>query len=233
MPTTLAFDVYGTLIDTQGLVSSLRRLIGDKAAAFSQTWRDKQLEYSFRRGLMQKYQNFAVCTAHALDYACAFYDAPLDQGQKRDLLQRYRVLPAFAEVKDGLAQLQADDFRLFAFSNGGGDAVEDLLVAADIRRFFLGIVSVDDIRSFKPDPAVYRHFLKKAAATADDTWLISSNPFDVIGAVSAGLRAAWLRRAKNAVFDPWEVEATAQGDSILDIAQKLRAWRTAQTAARR
>ncbi|RMF46291.1 MAG: haloacid dehalogenase type II, partial [Deltaproteobacteria bacterium] len=51
--TTLAFDVYGTLIDTHGVLTALEKLVGDKALAFSNSWRDKQLEYSFRKGLMQ------------------------------------------------------------------------------------------------------------------------------------------------------------------------------------
>ena len=59
---TIAFDVHGTLIDTDGVVSRLREWIGSQADVFSQTWRSKQLEYSFRRGLMRRYENFAVCT---------------------------------------------------------------------------------------------------------------------------------------------------------------------------
>ena len=67
MAVTLAFDVYGTLIDTQGVTAALAPHAGGRAADFSRAWRDKQLEYSFRRGLMKSYRNFAVCTAEALD----------------------------------------------------------------------------------------------------------------------------------------------------------------------
>ncbi|MBD3610314.1 MAG: HAD-IA family hydrolase, partial [Gammaproteobacteria bacterium] len=70
MSTTIAFDVYGTLIDTHGVKLVLEKHVGEQATAFSNLWRDKQLEYSFRRGLMQNYQNFAVCTRNALDYTC-------------------------------------------------------------------------------------------------------------------------------------------------------------------
>jgi len=77
MSKTLAFDVYGTLIDTDGVVSALQNLIGDKAKQFSHTWREKQLEYSFRRGLMKNYENFSVCTSDALNYTCAFYEINL------------------------------------------------------------------------------------------------------------------------------------------------------------
>ncbi len=77
MTMTLAFDVYGTLIDTHGMVSELREFAGERAGEFSRIWREKQLEYSFRRGLMQNYETFAVCTRHALDYTCAFCGVPL------------------------------------------------------------------------------------------------------------------------------------------------------------
>ena len=68
MQPTLAFDVYGTLIDTNGVVVTLEKFMGESATNFSQTWRNKQLEYSFRRSLMQNYEPFAVCTNQALDY---------------------------------------------------------------------------------------------------------------------------------------------------------------------
>ena len=134
MSITLAFDVYGTLIDTHGVVETLQDIIGSKASAFSNTWRDKQLEYSFRRGLMQNYASFAVCTSDALDYTCSYYNTPLTDEQKSDLLALYRVLPAFKDVKEGLARLQAAGFRLYAFSNGSTDALEMLFEAAGIRK---------------------------------------------------------------------------------------------------
>ena len=221
MSVTLAFDVYGTLIDTHGIISILHELIGDKAKDFSQTWREKQLEYSFRRGLMQNYENFSVCTSHALDYTCMFYKVALTKEQKHELLDSYRTLPAFTDVKEGLVRLKAANFRLYAFSNGSAEAVETLLVAAGIRGYFLGVVSVDDLRSFKPNPAVYAHFLRRSGASGRNAWLISSNPFDVIGAISAGMRAAWVRRSKEAIFDPWGIEPTVTIESLEELHEKI------------
>lgn len=221
MHTTLAFDVYGTLIDTNGVVAALQKLINDDAVKFSQTWRDKQLEYSFRRGLMQNYENFAVCTSQALDYACAFHKASLTDQQKAELLGIYRVLPAFNDVKEGLTRLKVAGFRLYAFSNGKADALEMLLDNAGIRDLFLGIVSVDDIKTFKPSPGTYCHFLRKAGATGCSAWLISSNPFDVIGAISAGLKSAWVRRSPEAIFDPWGIDPTITVSNLLDLAVKI------------
>ncbi len=221
MSVTLAFDVYGTLIDTHGIISKLHELIGDKAKDFSQSWREKQLEYSFRRGLMQNYENFSVCTSHALDYTSMFYKIALTKEQKHELLDSYRTLPAFKDVKEGLVRLKAANFRLYAFSNGSADAVETLLEAAGIRGYFLGVVSVDDLKSFKPNPAVYAHFLRKSEASGSKAWLISSNPFDVIGAISAGMCAAWVRRSKEAIFDPWGIEPTITIESLEELHEKI------------
>lgn len=219
---TLAFDVYGTLINTHGVVSALEELVGDQAKAFSNTWRDKQLEYSFRKGLMQNYETFAVCTSQALDYTCVCYGTSLSAGQKQELMSLYRVLPAFDDVAEALRRLQNSGFRLYAFSNGAADALEVLLNNAGIRELFLGVVSVDDIKSFKPNPAVYSHFLRQSQSTGGSAWLISSNPFDVIGAISAGMKSAWVRRSPEAIFDPWGIEPTITVNSLLELDKKIR-----------
>ena len=221
MAITLAFDVYGTLIDTHGVVAKLEEIVGDRAKDFSSTWRDKQLEYSFRRGLMQNYQNFAICTRDALDFTCERYAVDMTAGQKQALLDVYRELPAFDDVEDALADLAARDCRLFAFSNGSAEAVETLLSAAGIRDRFLGVVSCDDLRSFKPNPAVYAHFLRQAQASGDAAWLISGNPFDVIGAISAGMHAAWVRRTEDSIYDPWGIEPTVTVSNLRELADRI------------
>jgi 2-haloacid dehalogenase len=222
MSITIGFDVYGTLIDTHGVVVALREHVGKQAAEFSGLWRAKQLEYSFRRGLMQNYRDFAVCTRNALDYACLYYEAPLSEQQRLALMDVYRVLPAFADVQEGLAQARAAGFRMFAFSNGSSDAVERLLRSAKIRDWFLGVVSVDELKTYKPSPGVYGHFLRSAGAVGADAWLVSSNPFDVIGAVSAGMRAAWVKRSPEAIFDPWEIEPTITVPGLEGLAERIK-----------
>lgn len=221
MTTTLAFDVYGTLIDTHGVVVQLERHLGAAAAAFSRAWRDKQLEYSFRRGLMQDHADFAVCTRQALDFTCASLGCELSAADREALLAAYRTLPAFPDVDQGLARAADRGFHLFAFSNGSADAVEALLVGAGIRDRFVDVVSCDEVRTFKPNPAVYRHFLARSGAAAADAWLVSSNPFDVLGALGAGLRAAWVRRTPDAVFDPWGVEPPVTVASLTELAARI------------
>ena len=89
MKYTLAFDVYGTLIDTSGVFNSLDQMIGDKAKLFMNTWRNKQLEYSFRRGLMKKYTDFSVCTKDSLEFCCKMFRTDLTNGQKGALMNDF------------------------------------------------------------------------------------------------------------------------------------------------
>ncbi|WP_240433839.1 haloacid dehalogenase type II [Shewanella japonica] len=203
---TLAFDVYGTLINTHGVLILLETMIGDKAKAFSTRWREKQLEYSFRRGLMKKYVPFSDCTRQALEYTCDYYQISLSTEQKKALMECYKTLPSFEDVKPALIALKAQGYRMFAFSNGTKRAVETLLYAAGIDALFEGVVSADEIKTFKPNPDIYQHFLQATESKASETWLISSNPFDVIGAIATGLKAAWVKRTEGAVFDPWEMQ---------------------------
>ena len=221
MAITLAFDVYGTLIDTHGVVVLLGKHLGEKAPDFSRCWREKQLEYSFRRGLMQNYENFACCTREALDYTCAYFRAPLSQADKQELLDAYQVLPAFEDVRQGLSLARDSGYRMFALSNGSAEAVETLLAHAGIREHFIDVVSVDEIKSFKPNPGVYCHFLRRAGTSGAEAWLVSSNPFDVIGAISAGMRGAWIKRSPEALFDPWGIEPTLTLTSLLQLAQQV------------
>ena len=204
MRTTLAFDVYGTLIDTNGVIQSLETMIdADQAKQFSAIWRDKQLEYSFRRGLMNRYQSFAVCTQEALEYTSALTGIVLSTAQKGLLIETYTVLPAFPDAFETLKSLDSERFQLIAFSNGKADAVDALLSHAEIRPYFEDIVSVDEIKTFKPNPDVYSHLLSRSQSDAEHCWLVSGNPFDVIGAQSAGLGGIWLQRSAQALFDPW------------------------------
>ncbi|MFA0438330.1 haloacid dehalogenase, type II [Vibrio sp. 10N.286.49.C2] len=208
MTKTLAFDVYGTLIDTHSVTTLLQEWIGDNASVFSQTWRNKQLEYSFRIGLMKQYQPFTVCTREALDYACEFHQVTLSLEQRVQLLESYRRLPAFPEVRPALEALKQRGYKMVAFSNGERSAVESLLQHAEIMDCFDDVVSCEAIESYKPDPSVYQYLLDKTSTVPEQTWLVSSNSFDVIGAISSGLKAVWVKRNSLAILDPWGVEPT-------------------------
>ena len=204
--TVLAFDVYGTLIDPFRMEEHLRAAFGEKAREASELWRSKQIEYSFRRALMKKYRNFDLCTAQALRFVSVQFGVSLSEEAEQKLLSKYLELPAYPDVPGALNELAAQGFTIAAFSNGTLSAVRGLLDHAGALRRFSKIVSVDAIRSFKPDPAVYEFLLAELGVGKEMVWLVSSNPFDVIGAKACGLRAAWVQRDPKRAFDPWEYE---------------------------
>jgi len=217
----VAFDIYGTLIDTQGVLVRLTALIGDKALAVSRAWRQKQLEYSFRRGLMRDYCDFSVCTRDALVFVCREAGVTIDEAAVEQAMQAYAELEAFPDVRAGLQALHERGVRQYAFSNGSRAAVERLLLRAGIRDYFAAVVSVEAVRSFKPDPAVYAHLVGVCGLPAAQVCLVSANPFDVLGAAHAGLRTAWLRRDPASVFDPWGAEPDIVLESLDGIASRL------------
>jgi len=208
MKPVIAYDVYGTLIDPLGVTDRLVELVGDKAGPFAQAWRDKQIEYLFRRALGRRYERFSVCTLQALDYTCRRFSIDLDRSQRIGLLAAYLELPAYPGVASGLMSLRDSGCRNFAFSNGEPGDLEVLLARAGLTGALDGIVSVDPVQSYKPDPAVYEHFLLSARAEAGSTWLVSANPFDIIGAACSGWNTAWLCRSPDMQFDPWGIEPT-------------------------
>lgn len=220
MTPTLAFDVYGTLVDPSGMIEHLEAYVGTQAATVSALWRQKQVEYAFRRGLMGQYADFGVCTRQALDYAFRSVGRQLDDSTAHALLTAYQSLPAFSDATRALAAMQSQ-YRLFAFSNGTPEAVERVLLNGGLRDYLTGIVSVHELATFKPNPAVYEHARTATGVGSGPLWLVSGNPWDIIGARSAGLEAAWVQRDPSTVFDPWGIEPTLVIRNLNELADQF------------
>ncbi|WP_148864660.1 haloacid dehalogenase type II [Marinobacter fonticola] len=220
MTVHLAFDVYGTLVDPQGMVDHLAADAGDQAAAVSQLWRQKQLEFAFRRGLMRLYEDFGVCTRQALRYAMASHGFDLEPAREDELLQAYLTLPAFADASPVLASLNGV-YPCYAFSNGSYPALEKVLGHNRLLEHLDGLVSVDDIKSFKPDPAVYAHARRATGAMDQPLCLVSSNGWDVIGARASGLMAVWVQRDPDTVFEDWGIAPSAIIRSLQELPDTL------------
>lgn len=217
----LAFDVYGTLIDTTGVFDKLESFLGDKAAAFMKSWRNKQLEYSFRRGLMNRYTDFSTCTKEALMYCVAEHKVELSIADQSSLMEQYAILPIFPDVMECLQNVKDAGHQIFAFSNGSNTALNILLSNAGILDQFDGIISVENAAMFKPSPLVYDHFCIRTQANKETAWLISGNPFDVMGAVSYGMRAAWVKRSEEQLFDPWDIHPSVTINSLTQLKNTL------------
>ncbi len=222
MKSTLAFDVYGTLINPSGVYHLLHDMFGSAAEPFMNTWRSKQLEYSFRRGLMDMHADFSVVTRQALDYCSLIHQIELSTAQRNSLMKQYERLPPFEDAVDTVLACREAGFRVFAFSNGSREALRTLLGRTGMMELMDGVVSAADVQMFKPSPVVYQHFLKSAASEADHTWLISGNTFDVVGALACGMRGAWINRGGNGVFDPWDMQPDLILNSLAELPGKLR-----------
>lgn len=218
---TLLFDVYGTLVDPAGIALQLQTGLGETAAVFAAAWRETQLEYSFRRGLMQLYATFAVCTAEAFDHTASRFGHAFSPARRAAILDAYKRLPAFAEAWPALQEMRASGHRLFAFSNGAAADVTAVLDAAGLLPVLDGVVSVDDVKTFKPAPAVYAHARRASGAWSAPCWLVSGNAWDVIGARAAGLDAAWIRRSDMQIFDPWGIEPTLIVTSLSELSERV------------
>lgn len=220
----LGFDVYGTLVDPLAMADPLRTMVGEQAGRFAELWRAKQLEYSFRRGLMRRYVDFDVCTRQALRYTQQALGCELLESDQDRLLEAYLYLPMFPEVAASLAAFKARGHRIVAFSNGVEASIRALLGNAGVLAQLEDVVSVDDLRTFKPDPAVYEYLARRTERAPAETWLVSSNGWDVIGAKAAGLRAVWVKRQPEAVFDPWEVEPDLVASNLEELVTRFARW---------
>ena len=222
MPDSIGFDVYGTLVDPLGMVRHLEAVAGGMAAQMARLWRQKQIEYTFRRALMQKYENFDVCTRQALDYSADSLNLRLQDADRASLLDAYQKLPSFPDALPAIRSLRAAGFKLAAFSNGVEASLRALLEHAGILPHLDAVISVDNLKTYKPDPRVYRYLAERLGLPIENTWLASSNGWDVMGAKAAGLRAAWIKRNAGDVLDPWGITPDLVCPNLEDFASRLQ-----------
>ncbi|MEM7380662.1 MAG: HAD family hydrolase, partial [Bacteroidota bacterium] len=98
----------------------------------------------------------------------------------------------------------------------------NLLKINEIDKYFKGVVSAKSVQTFKPNPKVYEHFVEQAGSPKENSWLISGNSFDIIGALNCGMKAAWVKRSKKALIDPWGMEPSASISSLIELKQALK-----------
>ena len=197
----LAFDMYGTLVDPIRIWTQLEQYLpGGDAVRAAEIWRQKQLEYTFRLTVMERYEDFERVTRKALDYALAAVNGHLHDGQKHQLMAQYNDLALFPDVQSGLEQLQAKGHTMVVFSNGSPAMLNAIMQAARLESYFQGFVSVDEIKMYKPSPKAYQLVANRLQWPIGEVRLISSNPFDVIGAINAGMQATWVNRS-HGLFD--------------------------------
>jgi len=197
----LAFDLYGTLVDPIAISTELGQVLGETGGREAATlWRSKQLEYSFRLTAMGRYEDFGWVTSRALDFALASLGVRLPDGHAGRLVELYDHLQPFPDTVPALRALASLGYELAVLSNGTPAMIANCLGNSGLGEFFADRVSVDEVRVFKPSPAVYRHAAGRLSLPAGQLRLVTSNAFDCVGASAAGMRTAWVNRS-GAPFD--------------------------------
>lgn len=197
MITTCIFDAYGTLFD----VASAARAVGDKRADFAPhwmrvatTWRLKQLQYTWLRRITDQHKDFWIVTQDGLDFALE--ESGLDDPDLRAaLLALYWELAAYPEVPAMLSTLKAAGYNMGILSNGSPDMLNFAVQSAALGDVLDAVISVEDIKVFKPDMAVYRLVVDRFECTPDQVLFVSSNGWDVAGSAAFGFNTLWVNRA--------------------------------------
>ena len=187
------FDAYGTLFDVNSAAAQAKDALGEKWQPLSDTWRAKQLQYTWLRGLMGRHADFWQVTEDALEFAMATHK--LDDRALRDrLMGLYLRLQAYPEVKDTLTRLKAKGMKLAILSNGAPKMLASAAQNSGIADLLDAVLSVEDVKVFKPHPSVYGLPGERFKLSQGEMCFLSSNAWDAHAAKACGFRVLWCNR---------------------------------------
>ena len=211
----IIFDAYGTLFDVNSAAEKCKGKIGDKWENFANYWRTTQLEYTWLRSLMNRHKDFWKITEDSLDKSMKFFK--IDNSMRNDLLDLYKVLSPFSEVKETLNKLKKKDFKLAILSNGTPSLLGNLVKNNNLENIFDDIFSIEEVGIFKPDSKVYELPVNKYNIKKDEILFLSANTWDVSGGGNYGYNSVWVNRNKN-IFDNLDYQPL---DEIHDLSELL------------
>ena len=194
----IIFDAYGTLFDVNSAAEKCKEKIGDKWESFANYWRTTQLEYTWLRSMMKRHKDFWQVTEDSLDKSLLAFK--IDPNMRSELLNLYKILNTFPEVKEVLKNLKEKKYRISILSNGTPDLLDGLVKSNNLEKMFDDIFSVEEVGIYKPDAKVYDMPIKKYKVEKNEVAFLSANTWDVSGAGNFGLNAIWVNRNKN-IFD--------------------------------
>ena len=187
------FDAYGTLFDFASAAAACADVLGDKAAAVTALWRDKQLQYTWLRGLQGRHADFWQVTGDALDFTLETL-AIADTNVRDRLMSLYRTLDCFPEVPQVLRRLKEAGFVTAILSNGSPSMLADAVTGARLGDLLDHVLSVEEVGVFKPHPSVYRLAVDRLGVPASAISFQSSNAWDAHAASAFGMRVVWCNR---------------------------------------
>ena len=210
----IIFDAYGTLFDVNSAAEKCKEKLGDKWEGFANYWRTTQLEYTWLRSLMRRHKDFWQITEDSLDKSMNFYN--IDNSMRSELLNLYKVLSPFTEVRDTLNKLKQSNYKLAILSNGTPDLLNELVVSNQLKDIFDDIFSVEEAGIFKPDSKVYDLPINKYNIEKNEVLFLSANTWDVSGAGNYGYNTVWVKRNNN-IFDKLDFEPNQQISNLSEL----------------
>jgi 2-haloacid dehalogenase len=215
----VVFDAYGTLYDIQSVAAVTEQAFPGHGEIITQVWRIKQLEYTWLRALMGRYQDFAAVTGESLAYTLRVLGLSYDADAFARIMDKYLHLDLYPDALAALGAMK--DKKLAILSNGSPGMLEALVRNSGLDRVLDAVISVDANKIFKPSPAAYALIESRLGIAAAEVLFISSNPWDACGAKAFGLNVAWIERVTP--------EAMAQACATSDLVAPLTMFKALRT----
>jgi 2-haloacid dehalogenase len=216
-PRAFVFDAYGTLFDVHSVMEAARAVTPDPQA-LSQLWRQKQLEYTWLRSLMGRYQDFWLVTGQALRFALRRLGITAAESQIEALMSAYLTLSPFPEVPNALRALRGRPLAIL--SNGSPRMLESAVRSSALGAAFDHVLSVDAVGVYKPSPLVYDLAVRAFGLPASEILFVSSNAWDVAGAGAYGFMTCWCNRT-NMPADELDVTPDYEVDRLDAILERI------------
>ena len=214
----IIFDAYGTLFDVNSAAEKCKDKIGKKWESFSNYWRTTQLEYTWLRNLMGRHKDFWQITEDSLDKSMKVFE--IDSSMKSDLLNLYKILSTFPEVKDTLNILKEKNYKLAILSNGTPSLLNELVKSNNLDNIFDDVFSIEEVKAYKPDPKVYNIPIKKYQIQKNEVAYLSANTWDVSAGGNYGFNPIWVNRNNN-IFDNLDFKPINEIKNLKDINELL------------
>ena len=212
----IIFDAYGTLFDVNSAAEKCKDKIGDKWEGFANYWRTTQLEYTWLRSLMKRHKNFWQITEDSLDKSMNAFN--INKSMRSELLNLYKTLNTFPEVKDVLNKLKEKNYKLAILSNGTPSLLNELVKSNNIENIFDDIFSIEDVGVYKPDSRVYDIPTKKYQLQKNEIAFLSANTWDVSGGGNYGYNSIWVDR-NQMIFDKLDYNPRYKIKNLLELLQ--------------
>jgi 2-haloacid dehalogenase len=188
----VVFDAYGTLYDIQSVAAVTEQAFPGYGEIITQVWRIKQLEYTWLRSLMRRYEDFSAITRDSLTYTLRCLGLKHDPAVFERIMEKYLDLELYPDARAALTALRGR--KLAILSNGSTGMLDALVRNSGLDRVLDATISIDSQKIFKPSPDAYSLIESRLGVSPAEVLFVSSNPWDACGAKAFGLNVAWIER---------------------------------------